>query len=99
VVARQYGIRILQGSPSGSTSSCVAAVALSVSMCEYGAFSAAGLAVMTLMLPDHVRMSTCDCSQAVVWWCCCCCLQAVDADTQKAMMAWYYKKQEEQKVR
>lgn len=23
----------------------------------------------------------------------------VDADTQKAMMAWYYKKQEEQKVR
>ena len=24
--------------------------------------------------------------------------QAVDADTQKAMMAWYYKKQEQQKV-
>lgn len=24
--------------------------------------------------------------------------QAVDQDTQKAMMAWYYKKQEEQKV-
>lgn len=27
------------------------------------------------------------------------CVQVVDADTQKAMMAWYYKKQEEQKVR
>lgn len=26
-------------------------------------------------------------------------LQAVDADTQKAMLSWYYKKQEEQKVR
>lgn len=26
-------------------------------------------------------------------------LQVVDADTQKAMMAWYFKKQEEQKVR
>ncbi len=25
--------------------------------------------------------------------------QVVDADTQKAMLAWYYKKQEEQKVR
>ena len=26
-------------------------------------------------------------------------LQVVDADTQKAMLAWYYKKQEEEKVR
>lgn len=25
-------------------------------------------------------------------------VQAVDADTQKAMLAWYYKKQEEEKV-
>jgi hypothetical protein len=25
-------------------------------------------------------------------------LQVVDADTQKAMLAWYYKKQEEHKV-
>jgi hypothetical protein len=25
-------------------------------------------------------------------------VQVVDADTQKAMMAWYYKKQEEEKV-
>lgn len=40
-------------------------------------------------------------------WCCilqivlrhgCSLLQVVDQDTQKAMMAWYYKKQEEQKV-
>lgn len=26
-------------------------------------------------------------------------MQPVDADTQKAMMAWYYKKQEQEKVR
>jgi len=25
-------------------------------------------------------------------------LQVVDSDTQKAMLAWYYKKQEEEKV-
>lgn len=29
---------------------------------------------------------------------CVCAVQVVDADTQKAMMAWYYKKQEEEKV-
>lgn len=28
----------------------------------------------------------------------CACHQVVDADTQKAMMAWYYKKQEQEKV-
>jgi hypothetical protein len=30
---------------------------------------------------------------------CCLAFQVVDADTQKAMLAWYYKKQEEEKVR
>lgn len=60
--------------------------------------------IVLLSITDQYK-ATINCMHAYAFlplshfWNMLCCVQVVDADTQKAMLAWYYKKQEEEKVR